>query len=206
VDILIILAEVSLLIFLGLLLNWLLGKSFQQLMKVALLKKGERSATVLRRNIRGILVLLVVVLSLAIVVTNGWLIYKGENLQEYTIKLIRGIPLDFWSALAMGIMKSLGVLALVSFSLRFLRHWLDLARDRAEEFEQLTANDESEDDPLVLEPTQVDGLEEFGDYRLLIRTITKVKPGGHSRIRRVFRKRLKEAFDKEGIEIPLVES
>ena len=144
-DILIILAEVSLLIFLGLLLNWLLGKSFQQLMKVAWLKKGERSAIVLRRNIRGILVLLVVVLSLAIVVANGWLIYQGENLQEYTIKLIRDIPLDFWSGLAIGLLKSLGILALVSITSRPLQRGLDLARDRVDEFEQLTANDESVD-------------------------------------------------------------
>jgi len=142
VNILIILIEVSLLIFLGLLLNWLLGKSFQQLMKVAWLKKGEKSAIVLHRNIRLILLLLVLVLSLAIVVANGWLIYQGENLQEYTINRIRDIP---FSALAIGSIKTLGVLALVWVTLRSLRHGLDLARNRLKKVELLSDNDEAVD-------------------------------------------------------------
>ncbi|NET60606.1 MAG: mechanosensitive ion channel [Symploca sp. SIO2E6] len=144
-DILIILAEVGLLIVLCLLLDWLVGKLFQQVMRVAWLKKGEKSAKTLRRNIRGIVILLGVVLSLAIIGVNGVLIYQGENLQEYTTNLIRDIPSDFWVALGIGSIKSIGILILASVVLRFLPQWLDLACDRVKQFEQLNANEESID-------------------------------------------------------------
>ncbi|MGK7917471.1 MAG: mechanosensitive ion channel family protein [Prochloraceae cyanobacterium] len=54
----------------------------------------------------------------------------------------------------------------------------------------------------VLEPTRVDGLDNFGESELTIRTVTKVKPGRHLPIQRVLRKMIKTAFDREGIEIP----
>ena len=54
----------------------------------------------------------------------------------------------------------------------------------------------------VLEPTQVQGLENFGESELLIKTTTRVAPGRHREVSREFRKMIKEAFDREGIEIP----
>lgn len=57
-------------------------------------------------------------------------------------------------------------------------------------------------DPDVLEPTEVQGLEDFGESSLLIRTTTRVKPGKHLVVARTLRKMIKEAFDKEGIVIP----
>jgi small conductance mechanosensitive channel len=56
--------------------------------------------------------------------------------------------------------------------------------------------------PDVLEATQVKGLEKFGESELLIRTTTRVRPGCHLEVSRQFRKMIKEAFDREGIEIP----
>lgn len=49
----------------------------------------------------------------------------------------------------------------------------------------------------VLEPTYVDGLENFGEDNLLLRTLTKVKPGKHLYVQRLLRKMLKHAFDRE---------
>lgn len=57
-------------------------------------------------------------------------------------------------------------------------------------------------DPNVLDATQVKGLEKFGESELLVRTTTRVKPGQHLEVSRRYRKMIKEAFDKEGIEIP----
>ncbi|MCK5215390.1 MAG: mechanosensitive ion channel family protein [Candidatus Omnitrophica bacterium] len=54
----------------------------------------------------------------------------------------------------------------------------------------------------VLDPTQVSGLDNFGESELTIRTITKVKPGKHLQVARDLRKMIKEAFDREDIEIP----
>lgn len=54
----------------------------------------------------------------------------------------------------------------------------------------------------VLDKTVVQGLASFGASELLIRTVTRVKPGRHQQVARDLRKLLKEAFDREGIEIP----
>ena len=54
----------------------------------------------------------------------------------------------------------------------------------------------------VLEPTQVKGLQGFGESELTMRTVTKVKPGRHLQVERDLRKMIKEAFDEQDIEIP----
>ncbi len=60
----------------------------------------------------------------------------------------------------------------------------------------------------VIEPTQVDGLEEFGTIHLRVRAVTKLKPnnsrrGVHDDIQGELRKMVKEAFDRAGIVIPV---
>ncbi|MBF2029388.1 MAG: mechanosensitive ion channel [Oscillatoriales cyanobacterium C42_A2020_001] len=47
----------------------------------------------------------------------------------------------------------------------------------------------------VIEPTQVDGLENMGDDNLVLRTLTRVKPGKHLHTQRLLRAKLKQAFD-----------
>ena len=55
---------------------------------------------------------------------------------------------------------------------------------------------------MVLEPTAVKGLDNFGESELTLRLVTRVKPGCHLQVERDLRKRIKEAFDLSGIEIP----
>jgi small conductance mechanosensitive channel len=54
---------------------------------------------------------------------------------------------------------------------------------------------------IVIEPTQIEGIESLGKSLILVRTITKVKPGQHLYIQRLLRKQLKEAFDQAKIEL-----
>ncbi len=54
----------------------------------------------------------------------------------------------------------------------------------------------------VLEQMQVQGLKEFGESELLVKTVTKVRPGCHFRVAYELRTMIKKAFDREGIEIP----
>ena len=54
----------------------------------------------------------------------------------------------------------------------------------------------------VLEPTDVLGIDDFSGPEILIRTVTKVRPGRHKPIEREIRRRIKEQFDEEGIVIP----
>jgi small conductance mechanosensitive channel len=48
----------------------------------------------------------------------------------------------------------------------------------------------------VLEPTQIEGLESFDQHNLVIRTMTRVKPGKHLHVPRLLRSKLKVAFDQ----------
>ncbi|MEB3232935.1 MAG: mechanosensitive ion channel family protein [Leptolyngbyaceae bacterium] len=62
----------------------------------------------------------------------------------------------------------------------------------------------------VLEPTAVDGVEAFQPSKIIVRTVTKLKPnnsrrGVHDDIQGDLRKILKEAFDREGIVMPVAQ-
>ena len=56
--------------------------------------------------------------------------------------------------------------------------------------------------PLILEPIEVVGLNEFANSSIVIRARIKTKPIEQWSVGREYRKRLKKAFDSEGIEIP----
>lgn len=49
----------------------------------------------------------------------------------------------------------------------------------------------------VLEPTRIEGLESFEAGNLVIRTMTRVKPGKHLYVQRLLRGKLKSAFDQQ---------
>lgn len=144
-NMLIILAEVSLTIFVFLLISWLVGKLFKLLIKVSRFKIEERNQKTLRRNITGFLLLTCLVLCILIVGANGFLIYRGENLQEYTLSLINRIPSGFWVTLGIGIAQSIGVVILAAIAGKFLDYWLKIASTRAKNLEKNTTDDESID-------------------------------------------------------------
>lgn len=62
--------------------------------------------------------------------------------------------------------------------------------------------DLKKENDLVLEATVVKGLDNFGESELVVRTVTRVKPGCHLPVERELRKRIKDAFDANDIEIP----
>ena len=55
---------------------------------------------------------------------------------------------------------------------------------------------------VIMEEPEVWGVEAFGPSEILIRSVVKVQPGKQFNINREIRKRMKAAFDAEGIEIP----
>ncbi len=55
---------------------------------------------------------------------------------------------------------------------------------------------------LILEPVEIFGVDSFGDSSVVIKARIKTKPIKQWEVGREFRKRLKKAFDKNGIEIP----
>ena len=55
---------------------------------------------------------------------------------------------------------------------------------------------------VIIEAPEAIGVNEFGDSAIMIKVLGKVKPGEQWGTARELRKRIKEAFDKEKIEIP----
>jgi moderate conductance mechanosensitive channel len=58
------------------------------------------------------------------------------------------------------------------------------------------------DDPDVIEPPEVWGVEQLGANGISIRFVVKTRPSEQFRVSRELRRRIKAAFDEEGIEIP----
>ena len=56
----------------------------------------------------------------------------------------------------------------------------------------------------IIQPTTIDGIEEFSDHQILIEVVTKVKPGKHLMIQKVSGLMIKEAFEEENIDLTVV--
>ncbi|CAD5951667.1 mechanosensitive ion channel family protein [Planktothrix agardhii] len=144
-DILIILAEVSLVIIIFLFLIALVRNSSQLLVKFSIFKSDDSRLKNLRRNITRLLVLIGLVLCIVIVGANSFLLYQGKNIQQYTLNLISRIPPGFWITFGIGIAESIGAVVVAVISLKLLKYWLKIASTRAKNIERSTADDESID-------------------------------------------------------------
>ncbi|MBD6616313.1 mechanosensitive ion channel family protein [Komarekiella sp. 'clone 1'] len=142
-NIIIVLSEVIFLIVIFSLLNWLIGIIFKQIAKVSWLQGKTASITFLRRNISRILILTCVVLCLGLVGINGMVIYRGENIQDFQLNLIRSLPTQFWINIFTASLKSVSLLMLVKLSIPPLSRGIDWVCDYAKKADQIKANDES---------------------------------------------------------------
>jgi small conductance mechanosensitive channel len=144
-NILIILAEVGLVILVFVLLRWILGKLFKLFIRLSILKSDDIKIKILRRNMTGFLLLSCLLSCVFIIAANGFLIYRRENIQAYTLDLIRRIPSGFWLALGIGIAESIGVIIAAVITLKVIKYWLETGSNRAKKLDQNTADDESID-------------------------------------------------------------
>jgi len=142
-NILIILGEIIFLIVIFWLFNWLISIIFKQVAKVSWLQGRTANITFLRRSISRILILLCVVLCLALVGINGMIIYRGGNVQELQLNLIRTLPNQFWVNLATASLKTIILLMLVKISIPPLSRGIDWICAYAKRIDQIKANDES---------------------------------------------------------------
>ncbi|MFW9262658.1 mechanosensitive ion channel family protein [Nostoc sp. CALU 546] len=142
-NILIILSEVIFLITIFLLFNWLIGIIFKQVTKVSWLQGKAANITFLRRSISKILIFICVIMCLALVGLNGMVIYRGGNIQEFQLNLIRSLPTQFWINIFTASLKSVSLLLLVKFSIPPLKRGIDWVCDYAKQADQIKANDES---------------------------------------------------------------
>ncbi|BAY16062.1 MscS mechanosensitive ion channel [Anabaenopsis circularis NIES-21] len=142
-NILIILGEVIFLIIIFLLFNWLIGIIFKQVAKASWMQRKTENITFLRRSIGRIFMLITVVLCLALVGVNGIIIYRGGNVQEFQLNLIRSLPTQFWINLCTASLKTITLLLLVKFTVPPLNQGIDWICDYAKKVDQIKANDES---------------------------------------------------------------
>jgi len=142
-NILIILGEVIFLIIICLLLNWVIGIIFKQVTKVSWLQGKTANITFLRRNISRILILTSVVLCLVVVGINGMVIYRGGNVQEFQLNLIRSLPTQLWRDLFTASWKTVSLLILVKFSISPLSRGIDWVCEYTKKVDRIKANDES---------------------------------------------------------------
>ncbi|MDZ7958047.1 MAG: mechanosensitive ion channel [Aulosira sp. DedQUE10] len=142
-NILIILGEIIFLIFLFSLLNWLIGIILKQVTKISWLQGRTANITFVRRSISRILILSSVVLCLAVVGTNGMVIYRGGNIQEFQLNLLRSLPTQFWRNLFTASLKTVSLLILVKFSISPLSRGIDWVCEYTKKADQIKANDES---------------------------------------------------------------
>lgn len=59
----------------------------------------------------------------------------------------------------------------------------------------------AENVPDALKAPEIEGVDEFGESAVVVKLSTTVKPGKHNSTARIIRKRIKEVFDRRGIEI-----
>lgn len=140
-NLLVILAELSLTIAVFCFLNWLFAKSIQPLSQISWLHLGTSRLQSLRRRARAILLASCGLACLLILLANIILVYQGKNLAEYTLALMRQFPQEFWIALGTGLFKSLAILILASVAIRPLHGLLDSACTYLQEADKIKAND-----------------------------------------------------------------
>lgn len=110
------------------------------------------------------------------------------------------------------ILRNGDIVSITNFSKDFIYAYVEVGvdyatnLDMAQEIIERIGRKLKEENDDILEPTKVDGIKEFGDIRLSIYTVTKVKPGKHIQVKRILRQMLKEEFDRKGIYIPIGET
>ena len=144
-DILITLVQLGLLIVGFSLLHWLIRISFQVLGKQVFRDRPEKLTT-LRQNISLLLLLACVGLCLLVAGTNAILIYQGKSVVEFQLNLLQSVPESLWRMLAIATVKSILLLVLVRLCIPYLHQALNWSKRFAQNYDRITANDESIDE------------------------------------------------------------
>jgi small-conductance mechanosensitive channel len=74
---------------------------------------------------------------------------------------------------------------------------IDIIKQTGEQFQA-----DEEFGPKIINPLEIFGLDQFAASAIVIKARIKTKPGSQWAVMREFNKRIKEAFDQNGIEIP----
>jgi small conductance mechanosensitive channel len=96
----------------------------------------------------------------------------------------------------------------ISFSKAYVYAVVDIGVDYEEDLSRMFAlleqigRDHAAKDSGVIEPARVKGVQSFAQGHVVVRMVVKAKPGQHGPVGRQYRRMVKDAFDREGIEMP----
>ncbi|NES81544.1 MAG: mechanosensitive ion channel family protein [Moorea sp. SIO2B7] len=143
INIVTIVAEIVLFFIFLFLFDWFFDKLYRQVLRISLLQQRQNTLAKMHSNIRGFLFICAGIVVLIIIGVNVFLAYRGENVRDYSLNLIRQIPKEFWKSLALGIIKSIGVIIGVSIFLRKIDPLIDKFSKYLQKLGSIDANDES---------------------------------------------------------------
>ena len=96
---------VSVLVVISLLVRLVLGRAEA----IPALQKYADRSQLIRKKINKTLVLLFVFLSLVILAGNGYLVYQGVDVLDYSRNWMTQLGADFWTRLGIGLAKAVGL-------------------------------------------------------------------------------------------------
>ena len=143
INIVTIVAELAINFIFFFLVNWCFNKLYRQIFKIPLLHRFSNNASVIRRNFRIFTFVCSFIIALAIIGINGYLAYSGENVRDYSLYLLSQIPIEFWKALGLGIIQSIGAIIATSIALKILNPLLNKTSAYLQNIDLITDNDRS---------------------------------------------------------------
>jgi small conductance mechanosensitive channel len=126
-----------------LLLRIIAGALFHRIAKSSGAEKTRAFVATVLRNITALLVVVFAIVFIAIAGVNGYLVYRGAGIFAETSAWLSRIPPGFWSAMAVGLAKAIGLVILATIAVRVIRRVLLRLQERVKRADRLKGNDES---------------------------------------------------------------
>jgi small conductance mechanosensitive channel len=141
-DLAVVGAELLAIILAFTILRVVLGLLFRKL-AAARAEQGRARLLTILRNVSALLILILVVVLIAVLAVNGYLLYRGAGVYAETTAWIARNPAGFWSAVGLGLAKALGLVVFATITIRLVRRLLLRLQERLKRADRLKGNDES---------------------------------------------------------------
>ncbi|MCL2934063.1 MAG: mechanosensitive ion channel family protein [Trichodesmium sp. MAG_R03] len=124
-------------------IRFFFSKAYKQLIKAPYVKKNQKDVEGIYQNIQILSTIICLILCLLLLGINGWLIYQGTNLIEYHTSLIQNISWDYFIDIGIRVIKILGILILIKWSIPYINKSITWLKEWTKKFEKITSNDAS---------------------------------------------------------------
>ncbi len=142
-DILFVGYEIVALILTYILLASILSLLIKKADKIELLKSYHTKVVSFASMLKSLLKVLVVVILIAIVGFNGYLIYSGEQIESYSMDLIQGISVEFYKTLAINIVKIIALIIAAKVLIKYTLILLESLELKSKNYRQIEQNNSS---------------------------------------------------------------